>query len=137
MYDEVLDCLGFKPAWKSIDDDEKVMLWLLLHNKLHLNQAWETPCTRGLIKEYIGNYSLGVGAQDILEGDFDPNLAENLQALNQRLKHHIRQVAALVSIRVDLMLVDYKELIKSQDESTSSSPLGRHYGRYRTALSHD
>eukprot|EP00957_Ditylum_brightwellii_P031503 2388768-Ditylum_brightwellii.AAC.1 len=32
------------------------------------------------------------------------------------------------------VLVEYKELIKHQDESTSSSPLSRHYGHYRAAL---
>eukprot|EP00957_Ditylum_brightwellii_P001499 116765-Ditylum_brightwellii.AAC.2 len=94
MNDEVLDGLGFKPAWKLTDNDDKVMSWLLLCNKLHLHQTWETPCARGPIKDYISNYSLGVGAQDILEGNFDTNLAENLLALKQWLKHHIRRVAA-------------------------------------------
>eukprot|EP00957_Ditylum_brightwellii_P163454 12444399-Ditylum_brightwellii.AAC.1 len=46
MYDEVLTGLGFKTAWNQIDDDNLVMSTLLMWNKLHLHQAWETPCAR-------------------------------------------------------------------------------------------
>eukprot|EP00957_Ditylum_brightwellii_P152768 11628361-Ditylum_brightwellii.AAC.1 len=60
-----------------------------MQNKLHLHQAWETPCARGAIKDYFGNFGLGQGAQDILNGQFDPNLAENLPALNFWLQHNI------------------------------------------------
>eukprot|EP00957_Ditylum_brightwellii_P116055 8853463-Ditylum_brightwellii.AAC.2 len=41
------------------------------------------------------------------------------------------------SIKVDLSLQEYKDLFKSQDESTSSSPSGRHYGHYQAALVSD
>eukprot|EP00957_Ditylum_brightwellii_P032183 2439967-Ditylum_brightwellii.AAC.1 len=40
-------------------------------------------------------------------------------------------------IKVDLSLTEYKDLIKSQCESTSSSPSGRHYGHYRAVLTSD
>eukprot|EP00957_Ditylum_brightwellii_P155289 11821602-Ditylum_brightwellii.AAC.1 len=122
MYDEVLKGLGFEPTWIPIDDDDQVMSSLLVWNKLHLHQAWETPCTRGAIKDYLGKFGLGQGAQDILEGHFDPNLAENLPALNYWHRHNIWRVAMPGSIEVDLSLQEYKDVFKSQDESTSSSP---------------
>eukprot|EP00957_Ditylum_brightwellii_P147225 11210449-Ditylum_brightwellii.AAC.1 len=89
MYDEVLTGLGFKPTWTQIDDDNLVMSTLLMQNKFHLHQAWETSCARGAIKDYLGDFGLGQGAQDILDGQFDPNLAENLPALNFWLQHNI------------------------------------------------
>eukprot|EP00957_Ditylum_brightwellii_P081075 6166368-Ditylum_brightwellii.AAC.1 len=58
------------------------MLTLLRQNKLHLHQAWDTPCARGEVKHNLGDYGLGQGAQDIIEGKFDPNIAENLPVLS-------------------------------------------------------
>eukprot|EP00957_Ditylum_brightwellii_P164003 12486959-Ditylum_brightwellii.AAC.1 len=82
MYDAVLTGLGFQPEWTQIDDDEQVMSTLLMQNKFHLHQTWETPCARGAIKDYLGDFDLGQGAQDILNGQCDLNIAENLPALN-------------------------------------------------------
>eukprot|EP00957_Ditylum_brightwellii_P194648 14827038-Ditylum_brightwellii.AAC.1 len=117
MYEEVTNGLGFKTHFTVLKNNDEVMSRLLLHNKLHLHQVWETPCVRGPIKEYIGEYGLGIRSKDILDEMFDPNLAENLPTLNQWLKNHIRRVAALISIRVELTLEDYKALMKSQDEA--------------------
>eukprot|EP00957_Ditylum_brightwellii_P043199 3273567-Ditylum_brightwellii.AAC.1 len=60
-----------------------------------------------------------------------------MPALNHWLRHNIRRVAAQGSIKVEISLQNYKDLFKSQDESTSSSPSGRHYGHYRAALVSD
>eukprot|EP00957_Ditylum_brightwellii_P097123 7396728-Ditylum_brightwellii.AAC.1 len=65
---------------------------LLLRNKLHLNQAWDTPCATGLLRNYIGEYGLGAGAKDIINGNFDPNKSENHPIINYWLKHNIRRV---------------------------------------------
>eukprot|EP00957_Ditylum_brightwellii_P117892 8992660-Ditylum_brightwellii.AAC.1 len=89
MCDNVIDGLGFKTQWTVLDDNNEVMSRLLLRNNLHLHQTWETPCTKGLIKIYIGEYGLGIGSKDILKGNFNPNLAVNFLALNQWLKIHI------------------------------------------------
>eukprot|EP00957_Ditylum_brightwellii_P123279 9399701-Ditylum_brightwellii.AAC.1 len=55
---------------------------LLLRNKLHLNQAWDTPCAKGPLCNYIGDYGLGIGKDNILNGNFDPNKSENLPVVN-------------------------------------------------------
>eukprot|EP00957_Ditylum_brightwellii_P144469 11004660-Ditylum_brightwellii.AAC.1 len=65
MYDEVLRSLQYEPLWKEIDDEDKVMSSLLLHNKLHLHQARVTPFANGPLKDYLGTDILGKGAQDI------------------------------------------------------------------------
>eukprot|EP00957_Ditylum_brightwellii_P068333 5187377-Ditylum_brightwellii.AAC.1 len=99
MYDKVSMGLGFQLAWVPMDDDDQVMSALLMWNKLHLHRAWETPCTRGAIKDYLGEYGLGHGAKEILEGNFDSNIAANMPALNHWLQHNIRRVAAQGSIK--------------------------------------
>eukprot|EP00957_Ditylum_brightwellii_P189881 14455514-Ditylum_brightwellii.AAC.1 len=68
MYDEVLMGLGFQPAWVPMDDNHRVMSTLLMQDKLHLHQAWETPCAQEVIKDYLGDYGLGNSAKEILEG---------------------------------------------------------------------
>eukprot|EP00957_Ditylum_brightwellii_P058999 4473892-Ditylum_brightwellii.AAC.1 len=110
------------------------MSTLLRKNKLHLHQAWDTPCTCGEVKQYLGDYGLGQGAQDIIEGNFNPNIAENLPVLNQWLRHNIRRSAQKGSITVNLTLQQYKDLFKVQNESTSSSPSDCHYSHYKAAL---
>ena len=74
IYDDVSSSLRFASNWTLTDDDDEVTARLLLCNKLHLHQAWDTPFATGPLKEYIGDYGIGAGAQDILEGNFDPNL---------------------------------------------------------------
>eukprot|EP00957_Ditylum_brightwellii_P103840 7910022-Ditylum_brightwellii.AAC.1 len=110
---------------------------LLLRNKLHLNQAWDTPCTKGPLRNYIRDYGLGPGCHNILEGNFNPNKSKNLPDLNHWLKHNICQVAPAVSINVDISLQDYKSLMKIQNKSTSFSLSDRHYGHYKAFLDHD
>eukprot|EP00957_Ditylum_brightwellii_P155420 11830608-Ditylum_brightwellii.AAC.1 len=71
---------------------------LLLRNKLRLNQAWDTPCAKGPLRHYIGDYGLGIGKDNILNGNFDQNKSENLLVVNHWLKHNIRRVAPAGSI---------------------------------------
>eukprot|EP00957_Ditylum_brightwellii_P039267 2970804-Ditylum_brightwellii.AAC.1 len=81
-YNEMLTHLGFQHEYKIIDDGNKVMSTLLLQNKVHLNKAWETLCAHGPLKDYIGDYGLGQGAKDVLDGNFDLNKSENPPAVN-------------------------------------------------------
>eukprot|EP00957_Ditylum_brightwellii_P025713 1945685-Ditylum_brightwellii.AAC.1 len=69
------------------------MTKLLLRNKLHLNQAWDTPCAKGPLRDYIGDCGSVPGCHDILEGNFDPNKSKSLPVINHWLKHNIRRVA--------------------------------------------
>eukprot|EP00957_Ditylum_brightwellii_P015445 1162676-Ditylum_brightwellii.AAC.1 len=137
MYSEALTSLGCKYDYKDIYDDNEVMSKLLCRNKLNLNQAWNTPCTTGLLREYIGEYGLRAGAKDIIDGNFDPNKSKNLPIVNYWLKHNIRRVAPTESIDVNITLENFKSLMKAQDKSTSLSPSGRHYGQYKAVRDKD
>eukprot|EP00957_Ditylum_brightwellii_P013032 984244-Ditylum_brightwellii.AAC.1 len=56
--------------------------WTISSYAKNYISAWETPFANGPLKEYIGDYRLGQGATEILEGDFDPNKSENIPAVN-------------------------------------------------------
>eukprot|EP00957_Ditylum_brightwellii_P153141 11656673-Ditylum_brightwellii.AAC.1 len=58
------------------------MTKLLLRNKHHLNQEWDTPYTKGPLRDYIRDCGLSPGCHDILEGNFDPNKSKNLPVVN-------------------------------------------------------
>eukprot|EP00957_Ditylum_brightwellii_P201905 15327740-Ditylum_brightwellii.AAC.1 len=60
-------------GWVPTEDDDDVMARPLHHNQLHLHQRWDTLFANDPVKEYIGDYGLGSGSQDILDGNFDPN----------------------------------------------------------------
>eukprot|EP00957_Ditylum_brightwellii_P203280 15333998-Ditylum_brightwellii.AAC.1 len=80
MYEETIAALYFQHPWKEVGDSDDIMDHLITRNKLHLHQAWETPFANGPLKEYVGEYGLGQGANEILEGDFDPNKSKNIPA---------------------------------------------------------
>eukprot|EP00957_Ditylum_brightwellii_P191712 14594468-Ditylum_brightwellii.AAC.1 len=80
IYPETLFTLGFKSKYREVYNSDEVMSRLLLRNKLHLNQAWDTPCAKGPLSDYIGESGLGSGSRDILDGHFDPNKSKNLPA---------------------------------------------------------
>eukprot|EP00957_Ditylum_brightwellii_P078116 5938668-Ditylum_brightwellii.AAC.1 len=69
-----------KSGWAPSENNNKVMTRLLRCNQLHLHQAWDTPFANGQLKQYIRDYGLGRSAQDILDGKFDHNVADNLPA---------------------------------------------------------
>eukprot|EP00957_Ditylum_brightwellii_P126048 9609532-Ditylum_brightwellii.AAC.1 len=98
MYEETIAALCFQQHWKEVDNSNNIMDHLITCNKLHLHQAWETPFTNGTLKEYLGEYVLEQGANEILEGDFDPNKIKNIPAVNYWLKHNICHALPLSSI---------------------------------------
>eukprot|EP00957_Ditylum_brightwellii_P042234 3198486-Ditylum_brightwellii.AAC.1 len=69
-----------------------------------------------------------------MNGTYEGNKAEDLPAVNHWLKNHIRRCNT-TPIKVTLSQQEYTDLLRNQNESTSSSPSGRHYGHYRVALS--
>eukprot|EP00957_Ditylum_brightwellii_P109509 8351786-Ditylum_brightwellii.AAC.1 len=90
LYNSVTQHLQIQTGWEIIDNIDEVMTTLLMCNKLHLHQVWDIPCERGPIEDYIGDYSIGRGAKETVEENFDPNVASNLPEVNQWLQYHIR-----------------------------------------------
>eukprot|EP00957_Ditylum_brightwellii_P162036 12336618-Ditylum_brightwellii.AAC.1 len=107
---------------------------LLLHNKLHLHQAWDTLFANGPLKDYLGTEELGKGAQDILNGEFNLHKADSILAINHWPKHQICRMVPTRSIHVSLTKEEFKEAMHKQDEKTSMPPSGQHYGHYEIIL---
>eukprot|EP00957_Ditylum_brightwellii_P092097 7012599-Ditylum_brightwellii.AAC.1 len=82
IYPEVLHLLNFEHAipYVTLDNQDEVMSKLIQRNKLHLHQAFNTPFAMSTMQEYIGENGTGLGAKEILDGDFDPNKYKNLPA---------------------------------------------------------
>eukprot|EP00957_Ditylum_brightwellii_P020738 1563602-Ditylum_brightwellii.AAC.1 len=89
MHSEVAQTLDLQPTWKTLYDNDNIIEVLIRRNSLHLHQSFDTPFAEGPLKEYIGESGLGQGADDILNGRFDPNKLENMPAVNYWLWHHI------------------------------------------------
>eukprot|EP00957_Ditylum_brightwellii_P181945 13861732-Ditylum_brightwellii.AAC.1 len=85
---------------------------LISRNKLYLHQAWETLFAQGPLKDYIGEYGLGRGNTEIIEGNFDPNKSENIPAVNYWLKHNIQRVVPLLSVSIELSIRGFKAAVK-------------------------
>eukprot|EP00957_Ditylum_brightwellii_P030514 2311283-Ditylum_brightwellii.AAC.1 len=137
MYEETIAALCFQYPWKEVDNSDDMMDHLITCNKLYLHQAWETPFANGPLKEYVGEYGLGQGTTEILEGGVYPNKSKNIPAVNYWLKHNIRCALLPSLIRMNLTADEFKDLIRIQSEMTSSSPFGRHYGHYKAILTDD
>eukprot|EP00957_Ditylum_brightwellii_P119984 9156799-Ditylum_brightwellii.AAC.1 len=78
----------------TMDDQDEIMLTLIKRNKLHLNQAFNTPFARKELQDYIGENGTEKGVKEILEGKFNPNNFDNLPAVNYWIKNNLKQVAA-------------------------------------------
>eukprot|EP00957_Ditylum_brightwellii_P145528 11080695-Ditylum_brightwellii.AAC.1 len=79
-YDEVTEGLKFKPTWKEIAEEDDIITRLISRNKLHLHQAWATPMASEPLKEYIRDFVLGSGAEDIMSGNYRGDKAEDQPA---------------------------------------------------------
>eukprot|EP00957_Ditylum_brightwellii_P029293 2214169-Ditylum_brightwellii.AAC.1 len=134
MYEETIADWSFQHPWKEVDDSNDIMDHLITCNKLHLHQAWKTSLANGPLKENVGEYALGQGANEILEGGFDPNKSKNIPAVNYWLKHNICCALPPSLICTNLTVDEFKGLIRIQSEMTSSSPSGQHYGHYKAIL---
>eukprot|EP00957_Ditylum_brightwellii_P024817 1875497-Ditylum_brightwellii.AAC.1 len=74
----------------------------------------------GPLKEYIGDFSLGSGAEDIMSGNYRGDKGEDLPAINHWLKNHIHR-SNTPPIKVALSQQEYTDLFRNQKETTSSS----------------
>eukprot|EP00957_Ditylum_brightwellii_P115605 8817791-Ditylum_brightwellii.AAC.1 len=88
---------------------------ILERNKLHLYQAFGTPFVNGTLQQYISKYGSGQGTYDIIEGNFDQNIEENIPAVNYWVRYNICRTAERGSVCVDLAVEEFKKLVNIQD----------------------
>eukprot|EP00957_Ditylum_brightwellii_P057683 4373783-Ditylum_brightwellii.AAC.1 len=133
MHGEVLGSLKFQHVepYTFMDNQDEVISTLIAWNKLHLHQAFDTPFATKEMQNYIANFGTGKVSKEILDGKFDPNIQENLPAVNNLINNHLYRVAAADFIDITLAVKELKQLFWKQNKATSSSSSGHHYGHYK------
>jgi hypothetical protein len=115
-------------AWTTVTDPTAIEYYLLLRNRLHFGQAEGTPFTVPPLNRDIDWAASSASAAAILAGTY-------LSTINvpqcQELLRVCQSTSPLDAIPADLSMDSFKGKIRSWKESTTTSPSGRHLGRYK------
>jgi hypothetical protein len=100
----------------------------MLRNRIHFGQAHGTPFTCSPLQQDIDWAASTPEAEQVLQGQYQmdseiPNCKDLLQACTAS--------TMLDETPAELTLEEFKGKIKSWRESTTTSPSGRHLGRYK------
>ena len=114
--------------WTKIEDRATIVKLMLDWQQKHFQQAAETPLTTDEWEELLENRDV---EEDILNETFEPKegLPDECKLLLQYMRRRIPDC-----VTYDISFNEYKDFYRKADESTSSSPSGRHYGHYKALL---
>lgn len=113
--------------WRTVTDPSEVEHYLLLRNRLHF-QAEGSPFTNNPLAADIDWLALSPMAEDVLQGRYDhPGDIPQLQNLIQECS----SVAPFDILPTTLSMEEFQRKIQTWRESTTTSPSGRHLGRYK------
>jgi hypothetical protein len=116
--------------WKTITKPEDVEYFLQIRNRSHFGQAQGTPFTESPFVESLDWQATSSLSDQILAGSTNITLTEVPQC--QALLHACRAASELDLLPDVITLDEFKGKIQSWRESTSTSPSGRHLGRYKS-----
>lgn len=114
--------------WRTVTDPQEIEFYLVTRNRLHFGQAEGTPFTVSPLREDVDWAASSLPSDQILQGDYQINSSfrqchELLQAC--------KSVVEIDSLPAELLIEEFKSKIQSWRESTTTSPSGRHLGRYK------
>ena len=114
--------------WTKIEDKDTIVRLMLGWQQQHFQQALETPLASQAWDDIFNNRHM---ANAILNGEFDCP-----EALPEECKLLIQYMHRRVPERVShhISFDEYLDFYRKADETTSSSPSGRHYGHYKALL---
>lgn len=115
--------------WKKVTDPNEMEQYLLLRNRLHFGQAQGSPFTISPLREEIDWLATSPAAEEILQGKYESPI-DHPQVKN--LLENCAAITPLDSIPRQLTIEEFREKIRSWRESTTTSPSGRHLGRYKS-----
>jgi hypothetical protein len=119
-------------SWRLITEPSEIEYYLLLRNRLHFGQAQGTPFTEPPISNDVDWSANSTSSTDILNGTYQSQVdVPQCQALLAAC----RAATDLDLLPAELELKDFTGKIKVWKESTTTSPSGRHLGRYKALLS--
>lgn len=120
--------------WKTITNPAEVEFYIRLRNKNHFGQAQGTPFTIEPLQDNLNWEATTNLSNEILQNGYDPAYYEDeLDSIPQyvSLLHTCKAVSTLDAIPAEITEEDFSSRIRRWRETTTTSPSGRHLGRYK------
>ncbi len=122
--------------WICVTDSDTIQKLIQQRNEAHFNQALETPIGDPAAMQQMGWNGDSEICNDILAGHPPANLSERLQ--NDVADEFFRQFKAVAPLmETEFTFQEFKETFANWKESTTTSPLKRHLGHYRSLFAPD
>jgi hypothetical protein len=126
----------------EVDDIHKA---ILERNKKHFHQADKTPVAGGaenmVLYDLIGYTGMSQAAKDVVDDTFLAKYGDKLGNILPKTEQVIRELSMPEKIKVlgkkiktEILEEDFLSGFKGWKESTSTSPSGRHVGRYKAIV---
>jgi hypothetical protein len=114
--------------WRLVTNPMEVEYYLMLRNRLHFGQAQGTPFTTAPLQEDIDWAATSVSTEQLLQGTYVsttpiPHCNDLLRACRAKTE--------LDKISDDMTMQEFRGKVKVWRENTTTSPSGRHLGRYK------
>jgi hypothetical protein len=115
--------------WKTVTNPDEIEYYLQLRNKSHFGQAQGTPFTESPFVNSLDWPAQSETCEAILAGTYTTDVSTVPQC--QALLTACKTVSDLDIIPAEITANEFAGKIKSWNEFTSTSPSGRHLGRYK------
>ena len=115
--------------WKRITEPDEIEFYLQVRNRLHFGQAHGTPFTIAPLSDEIPWDGDSSTVEDILQGQYIPS--KDVQALCREVILACQQKDQTPIIPSTLSYEAFRGKMRKWRESTTTSPSGRHLGRYK------
>lgn len=115
--------------WKTITEPQDVEQYLLMRNRIHFGQAQGTPFTVSPLSDDFDWGATTEKAESLLNGQYIP--PNEIPPLWSSVLRFCQKVVALDTLPALLTMDAFEGKIKRWNERTTTSPSGRHLGRYK------
>ena len=118
-------------VWRTVDSPKEITTFLLERNRKHFGQAAGTPFTLPPLSTIIDFSASTTSCEAILQGTYSN---ADIDTLTQLFLHHMALKTPIDFLPPIITLEDMQSKFAIWNESTSTSPSGRHLGHYRSLL---
>ena len=120
-------------SWKTITNPDDIEYYIRIRNRGHFGQAHGTPFTERPLLDEINWAADTITSSEILQGHKQIDTIASIPQC-QALLDACHAATELNVLPADININDFKGKIKKWRESTTTSPSGRHLGRYKALL---
>jgi len=121
-------------TWQTITDPNDIEFYVRLRNRKHFGQSQGTPFTLPPLSTHISWSADTPLSEDILQST--PHATEQLNTFDlppqcRSLLDFCKMTSELDSLPYEITAAEFSGKIRNWKESTTTSPSGRHLGRYK------